>query len=320
MSSKTNNREIKIPGRVKDFAEVKFNKKFIKKNKGYYDSKKELKEGYYYGLLDLLPEAIEFVIKCGYIQTDNVQSTKAEIYAKICDPTFVKYIKKALKRKEEIKNIELMPILIAEILQTAAKQNAELLKNDPDAKTYDVSDLAELSKMILKKKIKKMTKAGIPEDIAFDILSIIPCKESLGRSQRFRIRLFYDTLYEHAKTKDIPFKEIVNIVVPKNVIPMFIVFALLERKEKFAKLNDKQKALYLDISSWCFDTMEKNLSNNDVRGIIGQYIDVRRKDEANGRDSNRRYALSSLSEDEHKRILTIVRSIIADDESTKKYL
>ena len=320
MNSKPNSRDIKIPGPVKDFAKVEFNKKFKKKYKGYYDSKKDLRDGYYKGLLDLLPDAIAFVFKNGHIQTKEVQKTKAQIFGKICDQTFVKFIKKALKRDEEIDNIELMPILIAEILQAANEQNAELLKNDPDAKVYDMSDLAELSKMILKKKLKKMKKAGIPEDMAFDILSIIPCEKALGRSHFFRIRVFYDTLYEHAKTKDIPLDEIMDVIVPKELYHKFIVFALLERKEKFSKLSDKQKELYISISTWCFHTMEEELSNGEVRAIIGQYIDIRRKDEASGRDSNRRYALSSLAESEYKKILDIVRSIIAEDASAKKYL
>ena len=45
MSSKPNSRDIEIPEPVKDFAKVEFNKKFKKKYKGYYDSKKDLRNG-----------------------------------------------------------------------------------------------------------------------------------------------------------------------------------------------------------------------------------------------------------------------------------
>lgn len=319
MSSKTDKTRVKIPKDAIAFAKISY-KKFKKAEKDAYSSEKKLKKAYYLTLLDYLPEAINFVIRSGYIQTEEVQQVKGKIYEKICDKKFVKILTEVIEDGDEIENIKLLPILIAEILRTADYQNKLLKESRPDAETYDVSDLAELSELILRKKIKKLSKAGVPKKLAFDVLSIIPCKESLTTSRYFRIRSFFDVLYEHAKEEAIPYKEIVKVLIPDDVIPRFITFALLERKEKFAKLDDKQKTLYLDISSWCFDTMEKDLKSDIVRGIIDQYIAVRRKDDANGKDSNRRYALSSLVPSEYKRITDIVQSIIVQDPSTKKYL
>ena len=209
------------------------------------------------------------------------------------------------------------------------KESAEQIKKiseqygfeiDPTRKIYDMSDLTELSYLILKKKMKKFEKAGIPASLAFDVLSIIPCKEALKSSQMYRIHALYDTLYEHAKTTQIDFDKLIDLAVDEDYHLACITFALLERKEKFSKLTDSQKTLYLAITNWCFNTMEKKLKKQEVYELINIYVKSRIRDDKNGRDSNRRYSLSSLSEEDYPRIATVVKRIIADDDSVKKYL
>ena len=136
----------------------------------------------------------------------------------------------------------------------------------------------------------------------------------------YRIRILYDTLYEHAKTTQIDFEKLIEAVVDEDYQLACITFALLERKEKFSRLTDSQKTLYLAITNWCFNTMEKKLKKAEVAEVLRVYIRNRSRDDKNGKDSNRRYSLSSLSEEEYPRIATIVKRMIADDESVKKYL
>ena len=319
MSEKRNDRKIKINEDAKDFAKASL-KRYKKANKDYFDSKSELKENYYRYLLDLLPGAIDFCIKYGHIQNEEVQKTKVEIYTKINEASFIKLMKKEVKHDNEIGNIKLFPIIAKEILQEAKRVNDALLAEDPNAKTYDVSDVLELSQLIMKKKLKKMEKNEISQSLAFDILSIIPNKKAIEYSQFFRIKSLYDCLYEHAKEENIPFAAVVDAVIPKEYYPAFITFALLERKEKFSKLTDLQKKLYLDISTWCFETMNNDLSAKELDAVLKTYISSRRKDEAQSKDSNRRYALASLSETEYERIAKAVKNAIANDDSAKKYL
>ena len=313
------NRKVHIPGDVKEFAKADF-KKFKKRNSDYYDAKKELQQGYYLYWVDLFPPVIEFIVKYGYINNDDVQQVKHQALAKINDMDFIKVVKKTIKRGDDIENIKLLPIIIKEILMEAKKRNDAILAENPNGKIYDMSDLTELSYLILKKKMKKFEKAGIPASLAFDVLSIIPCKEALKSSQMYRIHALYDTLYEHAKTTQIDFDKLIDLAVDEDYHLACITFALLERKEKFSKLTDSQKTLYLAITNWCFNTMEKKLKKQEVYELINVYVRARIRDDKNGRDSNRRYSLSSLSEEDYPRIATVVKRIIADDDSVKKYL
>lgn len=319
MAKNKNGQQVKINSDAKTFASSTF-KKYKKQNGDYFDSKKELKSSYAMYLIDLLPDTIEFVVKYGYINKEEVQQTKAAIYAKINDPDFIKVLKKELKNDNKIKNIKLLPIIIKEILMEAKRVNDAALAEDPNAKIYDMSDLVELAQMILKKKMKKMEKAGISSTVAFDALSIIPCDDALETSQFYRIHALYDCLYEHAKGTAIPFADLMEVLVGEEYYPVFITFALLERKEKFLKLTDAQKSLYLEISNWCFKTMEKDLKKEEVESIIKTYVAGRKRDEAQGKDGNRRYALSSLSADDYERISKVITKMVAEDDSIKKYL
>ena len=298
-------------------------KKYRKKSDDFYDSKKEAKIGYYEYLTDRLPETIEFLLREGYKGEKNndkeVSNLVRAIYIKLVDEDYVKYLKKKVKDDKKIPNIKLYPIVIKNIMESADKANRSNLSKDKNAPVFDLADMAELSITIMKKKIKKMKKEGIDAKLAFDVLSCIPCDECFKYSQGFRISSFYSTLYEHAKNELIPFAEIMSSMVDEESYPTFIIFALLERKEKFGSLNEGQKKLYLSISNWCFDSME-SMRGDDLKDLIESYISARKRDEKNGRDSVRRYSLSSLSETDYPKISKVVRGFIADDDSVKKYL
>lgn len=311
-----NTRAIKIDEDVKEFAKLTLKK--YKKHNDFFDSKKELKESFYMYLIDLLPKTINFIVRSGYIQNEEVQEIKQAIYTKLVDPKFIKIIKKELNNGNKIDNIKLMPIIIKDILVLTEKENTELLAKDPNAKIYDMSDLIELSQIILKKKLKKMKKAEIDDNIAFDVLSIIPTDDALASSQIYRAHQFFECLYEHSKSKVIPFDKIMDVLVKPDYYPTFIAFSLLERKEKFGNLTDNQKTFYLSVSTWCFETMEK-LSKDEIEAILKTFISGRKRDEAKGKDTNRRYSLISLSESDYPRIAKMIQRMISDNDSIKKY-
>lgn len=314
-----NNGGVRIHEDALDFAKITF-KKYKKKYADDYDSKKEVKSGYYMFLADLLPKTIEFVVKYGYIKNEEVQETKDAIFSKLSDEGFVKFLKKLIKDGEKIENIKQLPIVIKEIVMAADKYNTEELAKNPNASIVDVSDLIELSQLIMKKKLKKFEKEGVDAALAFDVLSVIPKDDVLTSSQNYRIHMLMDTLYEHAKSKTVPFATIMEILVGEEFYPMFTVFALLERKEKFGTLTDAQKTLYLDISNWVFNTMEKDLTKDQLQEVVNTYIRSRRRDESQNKDGNRRYALSTLSETDYPRISSFIKKLIANDDTLKKYL
>ena len=311
--------QFEIDKSVKKFATIDF-KSFKKKNKDYFDGKKEMRKGYILNLIDNLPQVIKFIVKYGHIDNNEVRSVRDGALVKLSNEEFIKAVRKELKLDNKIDNIKLLPIINDMILKEAVKANAERIAQDANAELYDIEPLVDLSKAILKKRLKKFEKAGVSEAVAFDVLSVIPCNEALDSSQFYRIRTFFDRLYESSKTQTIPFATIMDLIAGEDKFPMFITFALLERKEKFTKLSDNQKTLYLDISTWCFDQMENKMSSDVVRNIIKMYIKSRKHDDASGKDSNRRYSLISLPESDYKKIRKIVDEMVAKDDSIKKYL
>ena len=315
-------KSIRIDDGLRKFAKIDISsyKKKMKKDGVYFDSKKEVKHGYYAYILDSLPASIDFLCKYGYlVQDEGVQAIKTGVYSKIVDPDFIKYLMKEIKDGNKFKNMKLLPILISEILHDAARVNTERRAEDPNASTYDMTDIVKLSELILKSKIKKFEKASVSRSLAFDLLSVIPCDKAFEYSYKFKLKTFFDVLYEHSKGESIEFEKIVDLCIPSEWEGSVLVFALLERKEKFSKLTDAQKALYLSISNWCFDTLEK-LPKTEIKKILNIYINSRRRDDVQGRDGNRRYQLSSLSPNDYKKIAEVINILIAENDTNKKYL
>lgn len=305
---------------AKDFGKTEF-KKF--KKKGWFDSKKEAKKAFYAYLTDeKLPNAIEFVIRSGYYRNskdDDVQAIKDSVYTRLCNDNYIKYLKKAIKNGDKIKNIKFLPIILKDIIEKTIETNKGLIEKDPNASVYDVRDLTELMLMINKKKLKKMEKNGIDNKLAIDVLTVIPDEDVISISQIHRLKSFFDVLYAHAKTTDIPFNDICDILFSDDIIPTIIAFALLEKKNRFSSLDDNQKKFYLAVSNWCFKTME-TLSKDGIEKIVDVYINTRKKDDSNGKDSARRYNLASLSESEYPRIYKVIQKVIGNSPDVKKYL
>ena len=319
-------KKIVIPKNVTEFAKAKF-KKFKKTEGEYVSSKKELEKMYHSYLFEFLPDTIEFLVRFGHIKTDEIVNIKDEAYKKMTDPKFVKSLKKSIKN-DSIKNIKLLPILLREIVTECQRVNAhnmakyeEEKKSNPEAKEpeyYNVEYLTELSELILAKRIKKLTKNGFDKALAFNVLTIIPNTDAMKSGQFYRISQFINTLYIQASADENPinFGKLVELVFGEEYYGMIITFSLLERKEKFAKLDDKQKTLYLNISTWCFDTME-NMKKDDIDDILTSYCNNRRKDNQAGKDSNRRYSISTLPKEDYPRINKVIDRL---DKSLQEYL
>ena len=317
-SDKRNGQNVRISDGAREFAKLDL-KKFKKKEGEYYDSKKELKRAYYSRLVDLLPEAIEFVVFDGYKEktNDEVAEIKNGVFCKIGgDDKFVEYVTKCIKNEEEIENIKLMPVMLSEILKKTTEQNERLRANDPNAQIYDLTDVLELSKLITKKKRKKLLADGVDENLAFDLLSVIPDKKIMKRSSSYRFRCMLDILNKYASSATINVDTIIKHFIPKDYIAPLIVFLLLERRAKNANLTDPQRVLYNNFTEWCFKTLEE-ADKADIYGVLMRYIKGRKEDQ---RDSDRRYDFTLISENEYPKIAKIVKKIIDTEKDAEKYL
>ena len=104
----------------------------------------------------------------------------------------------------------------------------------------------------------------------------------------------------------------------EEYIGSVITFALLERKEKIATFSEGQKKLFNDITEYCFKKME-NMSKDDIGSILKAYVENRQRDDKANRDTNRRYYISSLPENDFPKILKVVERMCSANEDIKKY-
>ena len=324
-----NQKPFKVPDDAKLFAKTSL-KKFQKQNDFYVDKdaskkekkeqKKELKEAYYAYLFDLLPETIPLTVWYG--NRDEVKDIAEKIYEKICDPKFIKYLKKIIKDGEEFKNMDMLPTMIYNIYH-AAQDAAKRDKENGEDSEYDLSDLLDISSIILKKKMKKLTKkVGITQGMAFDVLSVIPTAYILQKSSLYHMRRFMTVVYEYAKTEEFEFGALVKGVLKnkdkKVDLSAFILFLLLEKKGTISKFNEKQKSMFSAITTWVFDELEK-FDKDDIRKILNNYVQARKKDGKIGKDENRRYRLKDVPSEQYPKIAKIV-SKMAENEDDQKYL
>lgn len=318
-SGNNNNRSIMFPDEVKSFATWD-REAYHKRVKGTY-SKKEEKQYYWEDKLICLGPTIDFLCRFGNNPDQKVQEYKNLSYAQFVDrdEKLVKKIIKTIKNGDSdmITNLNYLPILLREILADSAKFNANL----PEGETpVPVEIICELAELILKKKIKKLAKKDIPENMAFDLLLVMPEKDALKYNRYTRAKQIFDVLYMYAENNvaiDVP--TIMKAIVDTNDYSIVIGYALQERKDKTKGFNDNQMKFFVDTNEWIFDTME-DMDDNEIRSIINNYVRIRKKDAANGKDGNRRYFLSSLPEEDYPTVSRIIKDIKAKNPDSEKYL
>jgi hypothetical protein len=319
-----NSNQVNIPYEVKEFAKMDW-KKFKKKNKGFFDSKKEAKHSYCDALAYDLQYVIEFLVAKRHIQSDEIQEIKQKCYAKIagCEgEDFVKYLTKEYKKGslEDMQNLQYLPILLYEMIADINRENSKTKAENPEASLYDTSDLYELAESILSKKLKKLVKKGINENLAFDLLCVVPDRDAMKKfSPFFRVRTIFEILYNHASTEEVDFAKIISSLLGDEYNEIVIKYALQERKEKYSRFNEKQKALFNSINEWVFTTLEDS-EKVVIKEIINNYVETRIRDAKNGKDGNRRYFISSLPESLYPRICKVVENYKSANPEAEKFL
>lgn len=324
-----NNNKRRIPEVVKDFAKADW-PKFKKKEKKYYDSKKELRSAYCERLLSDLPITIDWLIRNSHIQEDEVQEVAAKCYKKFTGDSpeentimntkkeedfskvFIKYLIKSIKEfGPSIDNIEMLPIIVHEAIAIILRWNAECETTGKEP--IDPNPLFDLSDTLLGKRLKKAKKKGIPESLAFDLLGVLPEKDAMRYSPQYRIMCVFKLIYAHADNlQTVKIDKIFRFVFDERDYERVIKFALLEKKERFKNSSECERKVFNDISAWVFTELE-NMDNGDIRNIIMAYINARKRDAAQGKDGARRYHLASLPESEYPIVCKAIDSIKKND-------
>lgn len=302
------------------FATCSF-KKFYKKNKKHsgWDSKKEAKKEFFDLLMEKFPTVVYWMLREGFKREPSIKQTADGILEKFADQDFIKRLTKKVSKGEEYRNIEFLPIFLREVIIRKSAENAKLKSEGKVDELQKLNPYTDLIDVLVGKKIKKLTKAGVNEDIARNVRMVIPCDNAMKYSTSWRLAAFFDVLYDASRTMEIPFDTIVKQVIPRDNWIDLIVIALLEKKERYGSLNESQKKFYVDVTNWVFKTME-NMEKQDIDDILRIYVNGRRNDEKRGKDCNRRYSLSTLGEAEYKHIVACIKAMIMKDPSIEKYM
>ena len=317
---KTNERGngFRVPREVRDFYSMKL-KEFRENNSDIFMTKKDAKKLFKEWRLEQMGDVIRFLIKCGHIP--EAGQAKEKIYEIIGDYDFIEAMKKDVKKGTElVADIDLFPIVAYDMIRGGLKYKEE--HPDDDKAEYDkLDELIELVKMINQKKIKKLVKKGINEDLAFDLCCVLPSPERLitPRGAIPRIKMMFLVIYEHAKAYDINIEAVFDTLLKHaNLIPV-LSFALLERKEKYLNFTDTQKEVFNKISIWVFDKME-DMDKEDIALILREYFNARKRDKAKNQDAARRYYIGSLPEDKYPRVLGVLKKMKENDETLEEFL
>ena len=311
-----------VPRDVEAFGFADF-KEYYKECKDQYDKKKEARYDFYWGLIEYLPVVIDFFCTKGHVQTGDIPEAKRLCYDKFLNKDdkdrFVIYLTKQIKEEGNgiCANLIFLPIILREMIQGIIDYNANRTEDMPEMAPAD--NLFILSETILKKRLKKFTKIGVDASLAFDLLSVMPDPAAIKYSPYFRVREVFEILYRYAETQNIEFTKIMRLLFDSSDYNYVIGFALQEKKDKTKNFNEKQNALWTQITKWVFEELE-DMDGKEIRDILTNYIKLRKKDAASGKDGNRRFYISSLPEDDYPNITKVLKQIKNSDSDAEKYL
>lgn len=317
--------DFKIPKDVTKGFMITFKK--WKKENDFYSGKKEAKKAFFAEKLDIFGHSvIPLLVKYGF--RNEVKEIKNDLYEVITDPDFVKVTFKSVDKGDGFENMVLYPIVVQDIGEALARQ-AKAEAAEGNNVVPDMDDMLETSKAILAKRLKKAKKMGIDEATSYSCLSIIPTVEILNiknderSSKKFYIyRKLLTAMYSLAKDKPLSVKvdDLIEFVFRKGeeYIPTFIACVILEKKERQNSMTETQKRLFNDLTTWAFGKLE-TLDKETINLVLNLYVNVRKDDENNNRDSARRFYISSLPENEYPKTLAAMKKIIDRSEDNKKY-
>lgn len=316
-----------LTGDICEFIRDNF-KKYSKRYGSHYDSKKTIRKMFFEDLTYTLPSVVSWIIRNGFRQNMNsdTRKIKAAIYDQFTnEKTGAKYVNYLCKKyenddTENIANFQFLPIILSDIIREETKKNN---KTDKDNQ-FNTDYLYDACALLTKSLTKKLRKKGVSDDAAFDIACAIPSKELFGAfgkgTGRYEAGILINLLYTLAKKgEDVPVDKIFGTLVDDEYEVDIIYYALRERKDKFSSFDTKQKSVYSEINEWIFNKLEK-YDKDLIYSILKEYINDRKKDDRNNRDTNRRYFISSLPESDYKRINKVVHKLLKEDENNKKYL
>lgn len=259
-------------------------------------------------LADNLIEIENYYFRKGHKDRETVD----RLFEKMSSKKFVKCLK--VLQKDGVLD-EGIPVIITNFIERNKELDEEL-----------VMKYIKIVDKILGDKIKGLSKkVGIDEDIARDILVVVPGEEYIedkfvgiyvGRVCRKLYTLVKDTNETNIELSPKQIKKMFKFLFKKELIYDAAIQILLEKKDAVKNFNESQLAIWNALTDFALKTLD-DLKKDELREKIKRYCVRRARDE---NDSARRIVLSQIDEEEYPTLSKVVNKMKEKDEEFAKFL
>lgn len=330
-------KKIKIPKSVLNLrmSQNKFAKKNNIRLKGKGMSKKEKK----HNAKRLEKEYSEFAInglnKAVKILAENpehkkTEKVKAGVENIILNPNVMKRIAKIYrKNQEQFPNMKFLPDMI---MNTLVYYSSDAISEEEKkiGEALDKEALIEFCEKILKKEIKRYKNQGLPEEIAYQLATVIPTTKLFKSNRKWYKKLIiqlYDIAAQQTVDVDTVLKAVSKIDKKKAISKkdflegFFSEFILQKNTNKTAKYNDTQKELHETLIDRTLVYLDGQKPRK-LREILKQYIKRRKTAEEFKNDTKRiiKFTDHANSNSPYETIKKVVQELISDNSSNELYL
>lgn len=339
MSIKEKKKKIKVPKSVlelrltpKKFAKkhnIKINgKKMSKKDKKH--NLKRLQKEYCDHAISGLNKAVKILAENANNPAKKVVKVKEGVENIITNPEVMKKITKIYKKNPDAyPNMVFLPNMI---MNTILYYSQENLTDEEKAiaDSLDKEALVGFCEKILKREIKKYTKYGLSDSVAFQLATTIPTTKLFKVSSHWYKKLIqqlYDIAEHEEVDIDTVLKAITKLDKDKYISKkefyeeFYSAFILRRNSNKNKNFTDSQKDLHEGLIERCLNYLD-GLKSKKLRSILRDYIKARKFAESMKSDSKRviNFADHANSNSSFINIKNTVKELIEDNANNELYL
>lgn len=332
-----NKKKIKIPKSVlnlrmspKKYAKkhnIRITGKKISKKERKYNEKK-LKREYSEFAISGLNKAVKIMAE--HPEHKKINKVKDGVENIITNPAVMKRIAKIYRKNpESYPNMMFMPYIIMNTLVYYNNENISDEEKEIGA-NLDPESLIEFCEKILKKEIKRYKKAGLSNNVSYQMATVIPTNKLFERNRTWYRRLIQQ-MYEIAATDDVDIDTIIKAVIKidkkkgiskKDFLEGFFTeFILQKSTNKNAKFNDRQKELHEGLIERTLVYLDNQKTKN-TRAILKEYIRRRKVAEGYKTDTKRviKFTDHANSNSPYETIKKAVQDLIDANPTNELYL
>ena len=306
---------------------IKISGKHLSKREKKHNVKK-LKKEYSEAAINGLNKAVKILAEFPkHKKSDKVKTGVENI---ISNPDVMKRVAKLYKKSpESYVNMIYLPHMI---MNTLVYYSSDAISDEEKeiGKTLDSEGLVEFCEKILKKQIKRYKKMGLPQEMAYQLATVIPTAKLFKNNRQWYkslIQQMYDIAENESVDIDLILKSVYKIdkkrVVGKKdfLEGFFSEFILQKSSNKTSKFTDTQKELHEGLIERALVYLD-GLKPNKCREILKTYIKRRKTAEEYKKDGKRviKFIDHAHSNSPYANLKQVILDLISDNSNNETYL